>query len=72
MTPARYAKIKAVADDERADPETRAAAQRQVEKWRIKMEDQAPAGLHPGRRQSPEYRAWVKGLHVGSKREPGR
>ena len=67
MTQAQYAKAKALAADERTDPATRAAAQRQVEKWRTKMEDEAPAGLHPGRRQSPEYQAWVKGLHVGSK-----
>jgi hypothetical protein len=69
MTPAQYAKIKSLAEDERADPATREVAQRQVDKWRAKME--TPAGLHPGRRQTPEYRAWVKGLNIGNKHEPG-
>jgi hypothetical protein len=65
VTPAQYAKIKAIAEDKRADPATRAAAQRQVDKWQAKME--TPKGLHPGRRQTPEYQAWVKGLHVGKR-----
>ena len=41
MTPAQYAKAKALADDERTDPGTRAAAQRQVEKWKTKFEGTA-------------------------------
>ena len=34
MTQAQYAKAKALAADERTDPATRAAAQRQIEKWK--------------------------------------
>jgi hypothetical protein len=67
MTPEKYEKIKRLADDARADPATRAAAQNQVDKWRTKMETPTPAGLHPGRRQTAEYQAWVKGLHVGKR-----
>ena len=70
MTPSQYEKIKRIADDERGDPTTRAAAQKQVEKWRVKME--VPLGrhkspLHPGRRQSPEYEAWAKNMEVGNR-----
>ena len=72
MTPAQYAKIKAVADDERADFATREAAQRQVERWRTKMEGpSAPSApekkLHPGMEQSPEYKAWAKDMKVGNR-----
>ena len=59
MTPAQYEKAKPLAADERTDPETRAAAQRQVDKWKTKFEgtQNAPEKkLHPGRVQSPEYR----------------
>ena len=69
MTPAQYKKAKAVADDERTDPETRAAAQRQVDKWKVKFEgNPAPEKkLHPGRRQTPEYEAWAKNMEVGNR-----
>jgi hypothetical protein len=70
MTREQYIKIKAVAEDERADPHTRAVAQKQVEKWKTKMEG-PPKSVHPGLHQTEEYRAWVKNLNVGSKREPG-
>ena len=71
MTRDKYDKIKAVAQDERADPATRAVAQKVVDRWRTKMEGPPKSPLHPGRVQSPEYQAWVKNLNVGSKREPG-
>ena len=70
MTPAQYDKIKAVAADERADPATREIAQRQVDKWKIKMEgtQNAPAkALHPGRVQTPEYQRWAKDMEVGNR-----
>lgn len=70
MTPSQYAKIKRVAEDERGDPTTRAAAQKQIDKWRVIMEGPPKSPLHPGRRQTAEYQEWVKGLNVGSKREP--
>jgi hypothetical protein len=70
MTAAQYAKIKAVAADERADPKTREIAQRQIEKWKAKFEgtQNAPEKkLHPGRVQSPEYQAWAKNMEVGNR-----
>jgi hypothetical protein len=71
MKPAQYEKIKAVANDERADFATREAAQRQVERWRTKMEGaaaQAPEKKqHPGMVQSPEYKAWAKDMKVGNR-----
>ena len=70
MNLAQYAKIKAVADDERADPAMRAAAQRQVDKWRVKFEGaQNPPEkkLHPGRVQTPEYQQWAKNMEVGNR-----
>ena len=70
MTPVQYKKAKAVADDERTDPETRAAAQRQVDKWKTKFEGTAnppEKKLHPGRRQTPEYERWAKDMEVGNR-----
>ena len=67
MTPVQYAKAKALADDERTDPETRAAAQRQVNKWRTKFEAEPTKKLHPGRQQSPEYQRWAKDMEVGNR-----
>jgi hypothetical protein len=67
MTPGRYAKIKAVATDERGDPATRAAAQKQVEKWRVKMEGPEKK-LHPGMVQSDEYKQWAKTMEAGYRR----
>ena len=68
MTPAQYAKAKALAADERTDPATREIAQRQVEKWKTKFEGTAPEKkLHPGRVQSPEYQAWAKNMEVGNR-----
>jgi hypothetical protein len=72
MTPQQYQKIKAVAADERGDPATRAAAQKQVEKWRTKMEPATPRNpLHPGRVQSPEYQRWAKDMAVGNRERKG-
>jgi hypothetical protein len=70
MTPAQYAKAKAVADDDRADPMTREAAQRQVAKWKTKFEgtQNAPEKkLHPGRVQTEEYKRWAKDMEVGNR-----
>ena len=70
MNPKQYEKIKAVADDTRADPATRAAAQRQIERWRVKFEgtQNAPEKkLHPGRQQTPEYQRWAKDMEVGNR-----
>lgn len=70
MTQAQYAKAKALAADERTDPATRAAAQRQVDKWKAKFEgtQNAPEKkLHPGRVQSPEYQRWAKDMEVGNR-----
>ena len=67
MTRAQYEKAKALANDERTDRETRAAAQRQVDKWRIKFEAEPNKKLHPGRVQSPEYQAWAKNMEVGNR-----
>ena len=67
MTPAQYAKAKALADDERTDRETRAAAQKVVEKWRTKFEVEPTKKLHPGRQQSPEYQRWAKDMEVGNR-----
>ena len=66
MTPQQYQKIKAIAEDERGDPATRAAAQKQVDKWRTKMEPQRNP-LHPGRVQTPEYQRWAKDMAVGNR-----
>ena len=49
VTP-QYAKIKAVADDPRGDPATRAAAQKQIDKWRVKME-----GVLSGEEAAPRH-----------------
>ena len=67
MTPDRYAKMIALALDERADPATRAIAQKMVNKWKLKFEGPPKNPLHPGRRQTPEYQAWIKGLNIGKK-----
>jgi hypothetical protein len=71
MTPGQYAKIKRIADDERADFATREAAQRQVERWRTRMEGAAAQAsekkLHPGMELSPEYKAWAKDMKVGNR-----
>ncbi len=70
MTPGQYEKIKRIAEDERADPATRAAAQKQVEKWRVVMEGVAATvekKRHPGMEQSPEYKAWAKNMKVGNR-----
>ena len=69
MTPGRYAKILAVAADERGDPATRAAAQKQIDKWRVKMEGVAPEKKqHPGMVQSDDAsggpRTWKRGIAV--------
>jgi hypothetical protein len=69
MTPSQYAKIKAVAADERGDPATRAAAQKQIDKWRVKMEGLYPEKkLHPGMVQSDEYKRWAKAMEAGYRR----
>lgn len=69
MTPSKYAKIKSIADDPRGDPATRAAAQKQVDKWRVKMEGEHPEKkLHPGMVQSPEYVKWAKAMEAGYRR----
>ena len=67
MTPAQYRKILAVAEDERGDPATRAAAQRKVETWRAKMEGPKQNPLHPGRVQTEEYKRWVMDMAVGNR-----
>jgi hypothetical protein len=68
MTPQQYQKIKAVAADERGDPATRAAAQKQVERWRTKMEPAVTKNpLHPGRRQTEEYKRWAADMSVGNR-----
>ena len=70
MTPAQFAKVKALAADERTDPETRAAAQRQVDKWKVKFEgteNPPEKKLHPGRVQSEDYKRWVKDMEVGNR-----
>ena len=69
MTPKQYEKIKAVAADERGDPTTRAAAQRQLEKWKGVMEGQISPEkkLHPGRVQSADYQAWAKSMAAGNR-----
>ena len=70
MTPAQYAKAKALAADERTDSATREIAQRQVDKWKVKFEGTAnppEKKLHPGRRQTPEYERWAKDMEVGNR-----
>ena len=70
MNQVQYAKIKAVASDERADSKTREIAQRQIVKWRTKFEGTAnppEKKLHPGRVQSPEYQQWAKNMEVGNR-----
>ena len=70
MTPTQYAKAKALAADERTDQATREIAQRQVEKWKVKMEgtQNAPEKkLHPGRVRTPEYQAWAKNMEAGNR-----
>ena len=70
MTPAQYAKAKALAADDRTDPATRAAAQRKVDFWRTKFEgtpNPPEKKLHPGRVQSEEYKAWAKNMEVGNR-----
>ena len=68
MTPAQYAKAKALAADERTDPATREAAQKVVDKWRAKFETPETAKrLHPRRQQSPEYQRWAKDMEVGNR-----
>ena len=61
MTPETLAKIRAIANDSRGDPATRAAARMKLEAW----ESLQPKQLHPGRRQSPEYRAWAEEMKNG-------
>jgi hypothetical protein len=52
------AKIKRLADDPRTDPMTRKIAQAQLDAHNGITD--APPGLHPGLRQTPEYQAWAK------------
>lgn len=72
MNQKQYAKIKAVADDQRTDPRTREAAQRQIDKWKGLFEGQPAAApekrRHPGMETSVDYQTWVKGLNIGAKR----
>lgn len=64
MTPERLAKIRAIAEDPRADPFTRSIAQ--------SMLDGAPEPaqrnpLHPGMRTTPEYERFKRAMQ-GKKR----
>ena len=71
MTPSQYAKIKAVAADERGDPATRAAAQKQIDKWRVKMERRRSGRrncIPACRVQSDEYKRWAKDMEAGYRR----
>ncbi len=54
MTPKLYAKIKALADDPKCDPMTRAIALEQLRKH-APHTDQA---IHPGLRVTPEFKKW--------------
>ena len=67
MTPQQYQKIKAIAADERGDPATRAAAQKQVNKWKATMEGPPRNPLHPGMRQDENYIRWARDMRVGNK-----
>ena len=72
MNPKTYERIKAVANDERTDPRTRDAAQRQIDKWKGLFESQPATApekkRHPGMETSVDYQTWVKGLNIGAKR----
>jgi len=52
MSPSRLAKIKAVADDERGDPKTRALAKAKLAAY---YRDHPQQQIHPGLRLDPDY-----------------
>ena len=64
MTPERLAKIRAIAEDPRADPATRAIAQAKLD-----AEPTPPKRnpLHPGMRTTPEYERFKRAMQ-GKKR----
>jgi hypothetical protein len=61
MTPQRRAKIKAIAEDPRADPKTRAIAQAKLDAE--PQPAQPPRNpLHPGMRTTPEYERFKRAV----------
>ena len=58
MTPRLLAKIKRLAEDPACDPMSRKIAQARLNSHNGVAD--APPGLHPGLRQTPEYQAWAK------------
>jgi hypothetical protein len=66
MTPERLAKIRALAEDPRADPATRAIARSMLEA-ELPLRPQTTNPLHPGMRTTPEYERFKRAMQ-GKKR----
>ena len=64
MTPERLAKIRAIAEDPRADPATRAIAQAKLD---AEPKPSTRNPLHPGMRTTPEYERFKRAMQ-GKKR----
>jgi hypothetical protein len=65
VTPERLAKIKAIAEDPRADPRIRAIAQAKLDAQPKPAQPRNP--LHPGMRTTPEYERFKRAVQ-GKKR----
>ena len=59
MNPKTLNKIRALADDERGDPATRAAAIAKLAAWEEVQTLARAKAQHPGMRQSEDYRRWA-------------
>jgi hypothetical protein len=60
MTPEKLAKVKAIAEDARADPFTRSIAQKMLEAEPGPLQPINP--LHPGMRTTPEYERYRRAV----------
>ena len=67
MTPDRLAKIRAIAEDARADPFTRAIAKQMLEAEGPQLQPPPGNPLHPGMRTTAEYERWARAVR-GKKR----
>jgi hypothetical protein len=62
MTPEKLAKVKAIAEDARADPFTRSIAQKMLEAEGPQLQPGQRNPLHPGMRTSVEYERWARAV----------
>jgi hypothetical protein len=62
MTPEKLAKVKAIAEDARADPFTRSIAQKMLESEGPQLQPRPINPLHPGMRTTPEYERYRRAV----------